>query len=49
MKIEFLKDFATMKKGEVWDCTNSILAAQLIHKKVAKAVKKRGRKPKEDE
>ncbi len=41
MKLEFIKDFATFKKGDTWDCTNSILASQLIRdKKVAKKFKK---------
>jgi hypothetical protein len=43
MLIEFVEDFATKKKGDVWDCTNSLLAAKLINQKVAK---KRERLPK---
>ena len=41
MKIEFIKDFATKKKGDKWECDNSILASKLINeKKVAKKFKK---------
>lgn len=36
VKLEFLKDFATKKKGDVWDCSNSILASNLVKSKVAK-------------
>jgi len=35
-EVEFLKDFATKKKGDVWEC-DSQLASQLVHiDKVAK-------------
>ena len=35
MKIEFIKDFATKKKGDVWEC-DGMLASHLISRKVAK-------------
>ena len=36
VKIQFIKDFATKKKGDLWEC-DSMLASRLIHlKKVAK-------------
>ena len=39
-KIQFTKDFATKKKGDIWEC-DSMLAHNLIHKdKVAKKYKK---------
>ncbi len=39
-KIQFTKDFATRKKGFIWEC-DSMLAAQLVNiDKVAKYVKK---------
>ena len=39
-KIQFTKDFATKKKGDVWEC-DSQLASRLIRlKKVAKIYKK---------
>jgi len=35
-KVEFIKDFATKKKGDVWEC-DSQLASQLVNvDKVAK-------------
>ena len=35
-KIQFIKDFATKKKDDLWEC-NGQLASRLIHKlKVAK-------------
>ena len=41
VKIEFTKDFATRKKGDVWVC-NSQLASRLIRiDKVAKVYKKK--------
>ena len=46
VKIEFTKDFATRKKGDVWEC-NSQIASQLIHNdKVAKVYKKKTSKSK---
>lgn len=40
VKIEFIKDFATKKKGETWDC-DSMLASQLVRvEKVAKYYEK---------
>lgn len=40
MKIEFIKDFATKKKGDIWE-GDSMLCSQLINeKKVAKKFKK---------
>lgn len=55
-KVEFVKDFATKKKGEAWEC-DPMLASQLVHiDKVAVYVAedqeekpKRGRKPKDSE
>jgi len=56
IKVEFLQDFATKKKGEVWGCS-SMLACSLIRRGVAKKAtekvvkeekQKRGR-PKKDE
>jgi hypothetical protein len=36
LKVEFLEDFATKKKGDVWEC-DSLLASQLVNvEKVAK-------------
>ncbi len=36
VKVQFTKDFATKKKGDIWEC-DSQLANRLIHKnKVAK-------------
>lgn len=49
MRIEFNKDFATKKKGDVWDCSNSMLARDLIDKKVAKKYVKKAGRPKKDE
>jgi hypothetical protein len=45
-KIEFIKDFATKKKGELWEC-DGLLAASLIHRKVAKYFKPRAKKKNE--
>ena len=39
--IEFTKDFANKKKGDIWEC-DSMLANEIIKKGVAK---KRERKP----
>ena len=40
-KIQFTKDFAIKKKGDVWEC-DSMLAHNLIHKdKVAKIYKEK--------
>jgi Zn-finger protein len=37
-KVEFISDFATKKKGDVWEC-DSLLASHLVHTdKVAKYV-----------
>lgn len=39
-EIQFTKNFATKKKGDIWKC-DGILASRLIHEqKVAKKVKK---------
>ena len=53
-KVEFLVDFATKKKGEVWECSSE-LASQLVRvDKVAKyyeenlAKEKKESKPKKD-
>lgn len=46
IKIEFNKDFATKKKGEVWDCSNPMLARDLIDRKVAKEYVKKAGRPK---
>ena len=35
VKIQFIKDFATKKKNDIWGC-DGILARTLINKKVAK-------------
>ena len=40
--IEFTKDFATKKKGDIWEC-DGMLASELINKH--KVAKKRVRKP----
>lgn len=41
-KIEFTKDFATKKKGDIWDNCPSMLASRLINNdKVAKLFKKK--------
>jgi hypothetical protein len=40
VKIQFIKDFATKKKDDIWECDGQ-LASRLIHlKKVAKKYKK---------
>jgi hypothetical protein len=40
MKVQFIKDFATKKKGDVFEC-GGMLASTLIHQdKVAKKYKK---------
>lgn len=36
VKIEFTKDFATKKKGETWECENSLASNLVNRKKVAK-------------
>jgi hypothetical protein len=43
VKIEFIKDFATKKKGDTWEC-HGMLASTLINKKVAKKYKKVAKK-----
>ena len=48
VKIEFIKDFATKKKGDQWEC-DSLLACDLINKKVAKKISKKGRPKKVNE
>lgn len=41
VEVEFIEDFATKKKGEVWEC-DSLLASQLVHHdKVAKYKKQK--------
>lgn len=40
MKIEFIIDFATKKKGDVWECENSMLARKLLDDEIAKIYKK---------
>lgn len=43
-KIEFVKDFATKAKGDVWEC-DSLLASRLVNvEKVAKYFKARKKK-----
>jgi len=40
-KVEFIKDFATKKKGDVWEC-DSQLASHLVNiDKVAKYIKEK--------
>jgi len=43
-KVQFIKDFATKKKGDV-DQYDSMLAHSLVAKKVAKYVKEENGKP----
>lgn len=38
VKIQFIKDFATKKKDDIWEC-DGMLANRLIQKKVAKKYK----------
>lgn len=47
MKIQFTEDFATKKKGEVWDDCDDVLASYLINQdKVAIQVEEGGEEPK---
>ena len=39
MKVVFIEDFATKKKGDNWEC-NNMLGRKLLDKKVAKVYKK---------
>ena len=45
-KIQFIKDFATKKKGDIWECDSQLASRLIRDKKVAKAYIK-GR-PKKD-
>lgn len=40
IKVTFIKEFATKKKGDTFEC-DSILASKLIRKKVAKKATKK--------
>lgn len=35
IKIIFIKDFATRKKGDVWECDGQLAATLIAHDKVA--------------
>lgn len=39
-KVEFVKDFATKKKGDVWECDSQLASRLVRDEKVAKFYKK---------